>query len=552
MISLRYVQRLLEGEGLTWTSGEWVEGYSNLGWVLMTAGLGLFGIDLVVATRLLGLAALCGVIALVSLGPDGRPDAKRALSGGVFAAGICGLGIWAMAGLAQTFVAMMAVAGVLAARLARDTGDRRAVAGLIAVLAVMTVTRIDGFVLAGCVLVGAVAGGLPWRTAGWAALGPAVVWGAQQAFRLAYYGDWVSNTARVKVSFTLGRAVNGATWVGKGLWDHAPLGVAALVALLVLRRRVLDALVAALVWCAFCAYVGGDIFAGYRLMLPALPLLALMVADLGSHLSARLVPVLTALGLGLYVWNVDIDFSTRVPTEDDHWVLRTVGPAEALRGAFAKHDPLLAVDAAGALPYYTRFRSVDMLGLTDRFLATHPPPGWGSGGLGHDLGNGTYIWNRKPDILAFRAGTGGPPMFISGKQMEARRDWGMVYRPVFVVGPDPQDRPTIGFYYLRAVDSKLGMTRTDDRIDAPGYFFTTGRSPAVLRGDVLGPLLDLAHTHPITLGVPKGRWRVTVDADGPVAVQPAEVEHGGGPLTVQLVPTRPGVQLRSVRYDRVR
>ena len=39
-ISLRYADRLVAGEGLTWTDGERVEGYSNLLWVLATALLG--------------------------------------------------------------------------------------------------------------------------------------------------------------------------------------------------------------------------------------------------------------------------------------------------------------------------------------------------------------------------------------------------------------------------------------------------------------------------------------------------------------------------------
>ncbi|MGB3965886.1 MAG: hypothetical protein WBO45_04080, partial [Planctomycetota bacterium] len=50
-ISLRYAQRLLAGDGLTWTDGEAVEGYSNLLWVLATAGLGALGVDLVTAAR---------------------------------------------------------------------------------------------------------------------------------------------------------------------------------------------------------------------------------------------------------------------------------------------------------------------------------------------------------------------------------------------------------------------------------------------------------------------------------------------------------------------
>ncbi|MFN9706963.1 MAG: hypothetical protein ACK595_19380, partial [Planctomycetota bacterium] len=77
-ISLRYAERLLAGDGLTWTDGERVEGYSNLLWVLAVAalhgvlhdGLGL-GVDLVAAARLLGYG--CGAAALGALACAGAP-----------------------------------------------------------------------------------------------------------------------------------------------------------------------------------------------------------------------------------------------------------------------------------------------------------------------------------------------------------------------------------------------------------------------------------------------------------------------------------------------
>ena len=40
LIVARYAERLIEGRGLTWTDGERVEGYSNLLWVLLIAGVG--------------------------------------------------------------------------------------------------------------------------------------------------------------------------------------------------------------------------------------------------------------------------------------------------------------------------------------------------------------------------------------------------------------------------------------------------------------------------------------------------------------------------------
>ena len=54
-ISLRYSQRLIEGHGLTWNDlPPAVEGYTNLLWVLICAGLGALGMNLESAAHLLG------------------------------------------------------------------------------------------------------------------------------------------------------------------------------------------------------------------------------------------------------------------------------------------------------------------------------------------------------------------------------------------------------------------------------------------------------------------------------------------------------------------
>src|ERR1700742_3826290 len=50
-ISLRYAQRFAHGEGLTWTAGERVEGYTDLLWVLLLGAVSKLGVDLMVAAR---------------------------------------------------------------------------------------------------------------------------------------------------------------------------------------------------------------------------------------------------------------------------------------------------------------------------------------------------------------------------------------------------------------------------------------------------------------------------------------------------------------------
>jgi hypothetical protein len=54
-ISLHYAARFMSGQGLTWTAGERVEGYSNLLWVLLTGVVGKLSGDYVFGARLCGI-----------------------------------------------------------------------------------------------------------------------------------------------------------------------------------------------------------------------------------------------------------------------------------------------------------------------------------------------------------------------------------------------------------------------------------------------------------------------------------------------------------------
>ena len=63
-ISFRYVRNLLEGHGLVFNPGEYVEGYSNFLWVLELAALwGIFGIRPEDAAPWLSVACTAGTLA---------------------------------------------------------------------------------------------------------------------------------------------------------------------------------------------------------------------------------------------------------------------------------------------------------------------------------------------------------------------------------------------------------------------------------------------------------------------------------------------------------
>ena len=113
----------------------------------------------------------------------------------------------------------------------------------------------------------------------------------------------------------------------------------------------------------------------------------------------------------------------RAKTEVWEWDGFAIGTL--LREAFGALSPLLAVDAAGALPYWSGLPSIDMLGLNDAYIAHHPPATFGHGGIGHELGDGAYVLSRAPDIIAFNNASGSrEPLFLSGRQILQLSEFG--------------------------------------------------------------------------------------------------------------------------------
>src|SRR5215831_14983004 len=74
-ITFRYARHLAEGYGLgAWNrTGEHVEGYSSLLWTLLLAGAARLGIDIQLASKVLGAAAALVVIATLARLRDDRP-----------------------------------------------------------------------------------------------------------------------------------------------------------------------------------------------------------------------------------------------------------------------------------------------------------------------------------------------------------------------------------------------------------------------------------------------------------------------------------------------
>lgn len=530
LISLRYADRLIHGFGLTWTDGPRVEGYSNLMWVLLVAGLGKCGMDLIVAARLLGVGCMAAVIVFAAK----RSASRLAFAAGaVFFVSAAPVAAWAIGGLEQPLVAA-ALAGAIFYLLRAADADYENRPALVAsslCLGVLCLTRPDGpLFTAAAVASPALAGLSPRRRKFWAvaltlASIPVACYGGQLLFRLSYYGEWIPNTARVKVTPSARHLAGGLEYAGKGLLSLMPAALVAIGLMVVgvarkeTRGRMAPLAAMFALWTGYVVAMGGDVMPAYRHVVPLVVILTFALIEGVGALTAggRRGAVAAALIVAsAAVFPAQFLFAENARARHELWEWQGRSLALTLRDAFGANRPLLAVTAAGSLPYWTGFPSVDMLGLNDQYLARHKPADVGGGMLGHELGDAGYILRRAPDIIVFTAGSDPMYRYKEGFAAEPafKRDYARM--PVLTAYP-PQ---YVGIVFFRKTSARLGYGRSGDTLTIPAHCLDAfGHTCAYLDGGRLVAGINATHPAGIVLERLPGRPRVTVLGPRPELVQ---------------------------------
>ena len=305
-ISFRYARNLLEGHGLVFNPGEYVEGYTNFLWVLELAAIwGLLGIRPEDAAQWLSVIYTAGTIVVMLWWVARMPALRHRWLVAWMALGlVCSsatFAVWTSGGGLETrqftFFALAAVVclsvfgqsrwGLLAASLS---------------LAAAALTRPEGLLLAACG-VGWFVGHrlltthrLDWR-ATLTLAGPFVVLiGAHFLARFRYYGEWLPNTYYAKHVgpwYESGFRYLWAAAIETGLYLLIPLTYVAMRARWRQRRDGIYALVLLVVGThlAYLFEIGGDHFE-FRPLDFYWPLLAVPAAQGVARIGARLSALL--------------------------------------------------------------------------------------------------------------------------------------------------------------------------------------------------------------------------------------------------------------------
>lgn len=415
-ITFRYSRHLWMGLGPYFNPGEHVEGYTNFLLMLLLAPVGaLLGPAAVpVAAQVTGVAAGAACVALAgwlawdiarASGPPAWSGAAAPLAAGLVAAAPS-FAVNSTSGLETSLFAAGLAAGIALAARARVSG-RWCGAGI--AFAAACLTRPEGPVLVAVhAIASVVTAPVDWRATARAgpagllrevrraplghvvadvALVTAAVAGHTLLRYLLYDGEWLPNTYHAKA---------GGFW-RLGAWDYVSAGAVVPLGGLVgvgfalagwalpgpRARAALPVAVVAMTGAALPFVTGTDWMPGQRLVMPYLPLAAVIAAAGWCRLGRRILapPAWATLALAVgAVAAVAVSQASQERALHAEIALRARGYREGheelarwLCGAVTRPGDIIALMDIGIVGYRCIDRTIlDITGLTDRFIARSP------------------------------------------------------------------------------------------------------------------------------------------------------------------------------------
>lgn len=458
-ITFRYAENVASGVGPVFNAGERVEGYSTPLYVLVLAGARVAGLELFPFSRVLGVLSVLAILAMLFEGlRRAGVDARAAALVTLLPSTCIDVHLSSVGGMETLPHAALFFGGLLLLA-DPEAGQRRTFAAS-CLLMLAALARPEGIAYWGLGFLLVLATN---RRVALVYLIPLTLYLTHLAWRHAYYGDLLPNTYHAKVGRGRASLEAGLLELRRFLSDPthdvwlalAIVGAGIGASVGGQRRRVLVFAVAIVVHGAYVVSVGGDSLDMFRFYLPILAPLAFLVGlGLGSGAGAPVwlgwlrVGVLVLLVGGLVHAGVALQRGGAAGRATS-WYTGNRKLGEHL-AATRDPDTLIAVSAAGAIPYFSRLPTLDLYGLNDAHIA-HGPFYEGFAHTGHAKWDTRYVLEREPDIVVVNLGylPAGPDQ--QARIERAKRD------PISVAGV-VMERQLFSFlvnslrYEIRALD----------------------------------------------------------------------------------------------------
>ena len=192
-----------------------------------------------------------------------------------------------------------------------------------------------------------------------------------------------------------------------------------------------------LLWVINTTIQGGDNLVGLRVYLPVVPLILVLtflgMRDVDTKL---IVGTLSVIALTQFVkynhghlygssWNKPV-LKHALGWREAYEPRRTIGVH--LDGEL-EPGSIVALNAAGIIPYYSKLPAIDMLGLNNRHIA-HNGTRDRSLPYGHQAGDGKYVLEQKPAVIIFSgAGADHGGYYVSDREIQGDPAFQRNYQP---------------------------------------------------------------------------------------------------------------------------
>lgn len=492
LISLRYAERFLNGQGLSWNDSASIEGYSNLLWILLTAGITKLGFNSLEVVHGLGFIFNASVIFALfyifnhfyKVSQNSQQSTLHSVLplviGQLFWVCSGSIAVWTMGGLEQplfTASLIWALALLIPALKNNHIGRFRLVFVSL-LLTITALTRVDGplFTLIICAV-------WWWQKpkdlkhvgAGFViALLPTIAFISQTLFRLSYYGDILPHTSHSHTDISSASLITGLKYTIGMLSAARPFFEITLLGLAfaIYKKRnhyALGALlIPAFLWTTYIAIIGGDAAPAFRYGLPLFGLIAfalLIIAINADSILERTTPAWLQWCLVAFCFIPFLATQIQDPENKEafyeKWELDGEAVGKTLKTIFAEQQPLYAMATPGALAYWSELPALDLSGLNTP----------------NDI---DYLNQESPDIYSFCSPAGNlTPCKQNTKALIKTASFHENYIPLYIqIEPDNGRPPFINIQWIKWQDGVLGALELESSITIPAYLGATSKELA--------------------------------------------------------------------------
>jgi arabinofuranosyltransferase len=502
-ITFRYVKNLNNGNGLVFNAGERVEGYTNFLWTVIFILPAFLKMDIVGFSQI--LSSFFGVLVIIaaffiSRSIDRNTTDKLNKKNPLVLFDLVPVLLltftgaftyWASSGMETSFFIFLVLSGLYF--YIKYHKSNRVNFFTPVFLALSTLTRPEGFLFFVIIYFHKIFFVIPDKKEKVAILKkifsrkillevsifilPVLI---HVIFRLIYYGYLLPNTYYAKVNYDYSSFKDGMEYLVSFIQDYLLYGAILIIPLAFLLKRkyifeisLFGSII--FIYSFYVVIIGGDVLALHRFWLILLPLIYIIWGMFLKELytlnaEKKLLPgtqlviiLLTAsAAIGAYNYLHSEDKINELREKETALVDQFRMQAEVINDLeqIYKRKLTIAVSTIGSLSYYTDAVVIDMLGLTDEYIAHNPE---NIPAISNDPDNpwkerrynSSYIISRKPDYILFS--TGSKPSAYAERALFTDNEFFYYYYIQFI--PRPHRKHL--YYYARKTVRQLELTNPE-------------------------------------------------------------------------------------------